>query len=373
MEERKRILLVQLFSNGDCLYATAVARQIKQDFPGCHLTWAIAGFCKNIIDNNPYVDEIRVTDEVSKNDVAAFRKFKKKIRKEKKDGQWDEVFITHNMDKNQALYDGTIRGMIFRAYPKPITVPVQPILILTEQEKQNVKRFAEEKKLSTFKNIILWEFAPQSGQSVLNFDFVLETAKRITEIPDTCVILSSAQSFASTEKIFDASVLSVRENAALTHYCHLLIGCSSGITWINTSTAAKQLPMLQLLDPNAFFLNAPSVDFKRYGVSTSGLIELTQFDGKKIYACVRAILTDGFETARQKFNEELPIQFYTTRKIVYNLLCYLQFKSIVKHYRIITSVYGRQREFLKQFYLAILTFPFRLVRNVWRKRVASKF
>ncbi len=54
---------------------------------------------------------------------------------EKKKGIWDEVFVTHNMDENQALYDGTIRGMILRAYSYPITVPVQPILVLEEDEK----------------------------------------------------------------------------------------------------------------------------------------------------------------------------------------------------------------------------------------------
>ena len=113
MDNLKRILLVQLYSNGDCLYATAVARQIKQDFPGCHLTWLIAKFCKDIIAGNPYIDEVLVTDEVPKNDVIAFRKLKKKVFKEKKEDKWDEVFVTHNMDDNQALYNGTIRGMIF--------------------------------------------------------------------------------------------------------------------------------------------------------------------------------------------------------------------------------------------------------------------
>ena len=64
MNSPQKILLVQLFSNGDCLYATTVARQIKKDFPNCHLTWAIANFCKAIIFNNPYIDEIReVTQE----------------------------------------------------------------------------------------------------------------------------------------------------------------------------------------------------------------------------------------------------------------------------------------------------------------------
>src|SRR4051812_40432430 len=101
MKNNKRILLVQLFSNGDCLYATAIARQIKKDFPGAHLTWAIAGFCKSIISDNPYVDAVREVNEVPKSDVAAFRRFKKKIFVEKQEGKWDEVFVTQNMDDNQ--------------------------------------------------------------------------------------------------------------------------------------------------------------------------------------------------------------------------------------------------------------------------------
>ena len=368
MTAAKKILLVQLYSNGDCLYATAVARQIKQDFPGCHLTWVIAGFCKNIVAQNPYVDEVVVTDEVAKNDVVAFRKFKRKVSEEKKEGKWDEVFITHNMDDNQALYDGTIRGMIFRAYPFPITVPVQPVVLLTDIEKQTVKLFAEKSKLAQFSNIILWEYAPQSGQSVLSFDFVMKVAERITKIPDTCVILSSANSFSSTEKIIDASSLAVRENAALTHYCSLLIGCSSGITWLSTSSAAKQLPMLQLLDGQAYFRNAPSVDFQRYGISTNELIELIEFDEEKIYKAVQSIIDEGIVAAKKKFNEALPLQFNTTRKVVYNLLCYLQFKAIAKHYSITKSIYGMNPLFIKQFVLAFLTFPFKFIANKWRKR-----
>lgn len=368
MTAAKKILLVQLYSNGDCLYATAVARQIKQDFPNCHLTWVIAGFCKSIISQNAYVDEVVVTDEVAKNDVVAFRKFKRKVFKEKSEGKWDEIFVTHNMDDNQALYDGTIRGMIFRAYPFPITVPVQPVVQLTDIEKQTVKLFTEKNNLAQFSNIILWEYAPQSGQSVLNFDFVMKAASKITQIPGTCIILSSATSFSSTEKIIDASSLSVRENAELTHYTTLLIGCSSGITWLSTSTAAKQLPMLQLLDPQAYFRNAPSVDFERYGISTNELIELIQFDEEKIYKAVQSIIGEGIVDAKKKFNEALPLQFNTTRKVVYNLLCYLQFKAIAKHYRITKSIYGVNSLFIKQFILAFLTFPFKFIDNKWRKR-----
>ncbi|MEO6613242.1 MAG: hypothetical protein ABIT05_15260 [Chitinophagaceae bacterium] len=368
MPAPKKILLVQLYSNGDCLFATTIARQIKEDFPGCHLTWLIADFCKDIIAHNPYVDQVAVTGEIPKNDVIAFRKLKRKVFKEKEEGKWDEVFVTHNMDDNQALYDGTVRGMIFRAYPHPVTVPVQPVLVLSVQEKQRVKEFAELNKLGQFRNVLLWEFAPQSGQSVLNFDLVMKAALHITQIPSTCVLLSSANSFPGTENIIDASSLTVRENAELTHYSSLLIGCSSGITWISTSSAAKQLPMLQLLDPQAYFRNAPSVDFARYGNSAAELIELMHFEEEKVLQVVKAIIERGASNVKQEFNEAMPVQFNTTRKIVYNLLCYLQFKAIARHYRITTSIYGRHLLFIRQFLLGFLTFPFKLVANKWRKR-----
>lgn len=368
MSNAKRILLVQLYSNGDCLYATAVARQIKEDFPGCNLTWVIAGFCQQIIDHNPFVDEKLVTNEVPKNDVVAFRKFKRKVYKEKEEGKWDEVFVTHNMDDNQALYDGTIRGMIFRAYPNPITVPIQPVLVLSDEEKERVKQFAEEHKLNEYKNVILWEFAPQSGQTILSFDFVKKVAAVITENTNTCIILSSSNSFENSEKIIDGSTLSVRENAALTHYCSLFIGCSSGITWLATSSAAKPLPMLQLLDPQAYFRNAPSIDFKRFDLSTDHLIELYEFNEDKLINVINAIINGGVFEARSKFNEAPPLQFKTTRKVVYNMLCYLQFGAIKRHFNITKKVFGIQPLFLKEFILAFLSFPFKLVANYLKKR-----
>jgi hypothetical protein len=368
MNTKKNILLVHLYSNGDCLYATAVARQIKKDSPDCKLTWAIAGFCKNIIDNNPYIDDTIEVNEVKKNDVVAFRKYKRKILAEKKSGKWDEIFITQNMDANISLYDGTIRGMIVRSYPDSIQ-NIQPELRLHDEEKNNVKRFAEKYSLHKFKNVILWEYAPQSGQSNLNFEFVMNVSKKIVELPDTAVILTSANQFSSSEKIIDASELSIRENAALTHYCNLLIGCSSGITWLSTSNAAKQLPMIQLLNPNAPFRNIPSEDFKRYNVSTDHLIELFNFNEQNIVGCVKSFLTEGMNIAQQKFNQQLPQNFTTSRKIIYNLLCYLNFKGIKKHIKIMKSVYGNKAELNKQIFFGFLEFPVKLIRNTFRKKI----
>ncbi len=371
MNKLKNILLVQLFSNGDCLYATAVARQIKSDFPNCKLTWAIAGFCKNIIFNNPYVDEILVTNEVAKNDVAAFRRYKRKVFAEKALGVWDEVFVTTNMDTNLALYDGTIRGMILRAYGSKINVSVQPVVELTEQEKDNVRDFANKHSLQKFQHVFLWEYAPQSGQSELSFDMVMGVAKKIATHSFTCVILSSANKFEGTDQIIDASTLTVRENAELTHYCTLLIGCSSGITWLTTSTAAKFLPMLQLLNASTIFVNTPSVDFKRYNIAHNGLIEMSRFNEVAIYDCLNTIIENDFSAA-QKYNQLQPLQFETTKIIVYNLLVYGEFKALSKHFKVTKSVYGLNPTFLFAFAEGILTAPFKLVSNLFKKKILNK-
>ena len=56
---QQKILLAHLNSNGDCLYSTVIARQIKEvDYPGCHLTWIVNSNCKKTVLLNPHVDEI---------------------------------------------------------------------------------------------------------------------------------------------------------------------------------------------------------------------------------------------------------------------------------------------------------------------------
>jgi len=364
-----RILLVQLYSNGDCLYATAVARQIKQDYPNCVLTWAIASFCKDIILNNPYVDKVRVVDSVKKNDIGAFRKFRKLVMNEKRNGLWDEVFITSNLDRNLANYDGTIRGMIFRAYPNKITVPIEPVLVLSESEIIRVNDFASSRNLSSFTNVILWEYAPLSGQVVLDKEMVMRIASQLTElIPSTCVILSSASSFTSSEKIIDASSLTVRENAALSHYCNLLIGCSSGLTWVCTSSAGKFLPMIQLLDPSAIFRNITSIDFKRQDINFPYLIELFSFNELTLIDLVIDIYKNGFSFAKNKYNESVSDSFNSTRVIVYNLLCYLQFRAIIHHASVMYQVYGFKIKWIINFILGFITSPIKLVYNFFAKR-----
>lgn len=360
-------------SNGDCLYATAVARQIKHDNPGCHLTWFIASFCRRIIDNNPFVDAVIEVPDVSRATATGIvRQLRHDLAHTSKFGKFDEVVFTQIIDENLANYDGTIRSSIFRGYNKPITVPVTPVLRLTAEEVANVTRFAEMKKLQSFNNVILFEFAPQSGQLAITPAFAIEVAKRLSQNPRTAIILSSSKNIEEQEGIIDGSLLTLRETAALTQYCTLLLGCSSGITWISTSEAGKALPMVQILDPDAYWVNPISRDFLRTGLDASRVIEVFRYDADTLVSCVNMVLKSGFAAARERFNTAVPLQFKTTSRSIYNMLCFLQFGAIARHIRISVATFGLHPQLIGAIIYGFLSFPFKLVRNVVQKRLLRR-
>ena len=128
--KKKRVLIGQLGSFGDCLYATAVARQIKNDYPDCHLTWAIGSIYRSILEGNPYIDEIWEFPLSSRNDLLdLWQKFEDEANERKKRGDFDEIFLTQVFPNNLKNFDGTLRSSIFRAYNKPITVPVHRLFV----------------------------------------------------------------------------------------------------------------------------------------------------------------------------------------------------------------------------------------------------
>jgi hypothetical protein len=372
MQQRKKILLVQLYSNGDCLYATTVARQIKADFSGCYLVWAVASFCKSIIFNNPYVDEILVVEGLIRSDVVGFRKLKRFYSEQKKSGEFDELFITQNMDTNQAFYDGSIRSNILQAYPFKISVPVTPVLRLTVDEVRAAEEFARKHRLNEYNHVILFEYAPQSGQSKITMNFALHVAEEIIQYDKTAIVLSSGNKIPEYgDKIIDGSELSFRETVALTHYCTLLLGCSSGITWASTSDAAKFLPTIQLLNAKTKWINPVSRDFERFNIPAGKVIELIEFDELKTVACLKSAM-QNFEKAKLDFGQAIPLQFSTTRSIVYNLLCYVEIGAICNHIKANRRVYGNNSSFYLQVVFGFLMFPFKLVYNILRKRFNSK-
>ena len=307
-----RILLGHLGARGDCVYATAVARQIKHDFPECHLTWAIGSMARSIIAGNPYVDDVweipvKGHDEM----LAAWDSFMAQLRDRQSAGAFDHVFLTQIFPDNFGNYDGTVRASIFRGYPRPITVPVTPVIRLDADEVAVTAAFAAKHRLSGYRNVILFESGASSGQSFVTPDFARRAAAAIVErIPDIAVIISSNVPFDSADpRIVDGSALPFRCNAELTKACTLLIGCSSGISWLATSDWAKPLPSVQLLRRETSVYASFVHDHERFGLPTANIIEMTDCDPARVADCVQTILASGMPAARAAFHETLPLKF----------------------------------------------------------------
>lgn len=342
MNNPPHILLGHLASFGDCLYATVIARQIKKDYPGCKLTWAIGTIYRPAIEENPYVDAIWEIPLLKRSDMdAAWIKFAKEAKQRKKTGEFDEIFLTQIGPNNYQNFDGTVRSSIFRAYPAPITVPVQPIIRLREDEVAGVRQFAERHDLAHRKHVILFECSSQSGQSFLTSTYAVEVSKRVLRnIPDAAVILSSNQKiFSDDQRIIDGSELSLRQNAEMSKYCDLFVGCSSGISWLCTSDWAKPLPMIQVLNRSMSVFASMYHDAEYFGLPTDRIIEMTNSTEERLAECITMSLSGSFRDAREKYHERIPVEL--NRYIETFMRSVLRKGQIFKIIKSVVHVYDR--------------------------------
>lgn len=344
MTKRTRILLGQLAAMGDCLYATAVARQIKADFPGCHLTWAVSSWCRQVIEENPFVDEIWEVPLHSVRDIhEAWPAFAREARARRRRGEFDRIFLTQIPPANYARFDGTIRASIFRGYGRPITVPVAPVIVLRPEEVAETRRFAAAAGLERRKHRVLFECASTSGQSFVTPAFATEVATRcLREEPDCAFVLSSTVQIRSGDpRIIDGSALRFRHNAELTRSCTLLVGCSSGITWLATSDWAAPLPMIQLLRRETSVFASVAHDAGHFGLPTEHILEMTDPAVENTVNCILTVFRSGFPAARARYHEtlDLKLDFYVTvflRSLVRNF----HFLALCGSIRCVVQRYG---------------------------------
>jgi hypothetical protein len=365
MQQKQRILLIQLYSNGDCLYATTIAKQVKQDNEHCVLQWMILAPYAGILKNNPWVDEIIPMEKLAgeTGDETYARAIK--IAAERiKEGKIDTYYFTQIIADNFSNYDGCIRRSLFRGYDKPITVDKTPVLVLDDEEKAAAARFASLHNLASYRQIILFETSPLSGQAALSEADICQIAIAAGKLPGTCIILSSYKSFGiNAPHVLDGSVLSIRETVAVTHYCTLLLGCSSGITWGSLSTAGKQLPMIQLLDANAYFFNPPSIDFKFAGIAETAVIELYRYTVDSITNILDTTGTDGFATAKLQYNHVTRNSFALHRGIVHYFLKKRKFRLLKKFLSINLQQHGYDSKMMKKIVQGFVFFPLQLIKD----------
>lgn len=307
------ILLGQLGSNGDCLYATTIARQIKHDFPGCHLTWAISSLCKRVILNNPDVDDIWELPVDHWQDMdRQWMAFETEAWRRVAKGDFDHAFMTQICPNYFHHYDGTIRPSQFRNYPKPITVPVETVIDVTDDEKQRVDDWLGTHHVDAFGKIVLFECSSKSGQSFMTPAMAVKIAKKVIKtLPDVCFILSTHEQLGLDHpQIIHGGELSLRETTRLTHHVDLFVGCGSGVTVVATSGGAKPaLPNIQILEKDTSVFASFKHDFEYFNKPSDHFLETTRNDVNQLARTIETSLADGLPTARSRFGESLALDF----------------------------------------------------------------
>jgi len=301
---------------GDCLYATIIAKQIKHDEPSSHITWGISTRHKSILLGNPHVDEVMDLGidpaTMTQGDVDAMCAKIKEIASGK---EYDEFIHLQIHDEHLLEFCTTLRQTIIKVCGRPITVDLRPVVNLTSQEKKNAARFAEANHLSSYKHAILFECAPSSRQSKVDVEFALEVARKLTaENREICFILTSpARLSSSCDQIIDASSLSFRENLELVNSCTLLIGCSSGITWLSTAESAKKIPMIQLLNKESQIFAGVNFDFQIHKLDNKHIIELTDFTVDEVIECIKSTFLIGIESTKVKWNQDYRPSYFNLK------------------------------------------------------------
>lgn len=301
-----KIALLQLYSNGDCLFATVIAAQLRHDYPEATITWYVAKHCKGMLINNSDINEIVDIDIAGKDGKKVWDETHAMLMQKKERGEIDLLISSQLIRDNERYYTGTIRSSLFRTLGKPITVGYQPRIHLTTAEIEKVAAFVDHNKIREYKNVVAFECAPISGQAALTPALATQMSETILkQMPDTCFVLTSNQKIETTNPhIKDASSLSIRENAELLNYCTHLVGCSSGISWLSTSSWCKQLPSFQIMNNKAFYFNSMVRDCKYLGIPANHITEVGQTNSEKLTEMI-ALFVKNKDEAHAQFHQEL--------------------------------------------------------------------
>lgn len=306
------ILLGQLGAKGDCLYATILARQLRHDYPDAKITWAIFEGNADLLANNPDIDEIWPVPLSDRSQTSLIWKvFEHEAIRRVIGKEFDRIVFSQINPNNFQNYDGTIRTSMLRAYGAPITVPIENVITLDDDEIDRVERFARDAELSQFEHRILFECTAQSGQSFINTDIAQNIAAELYKIlPSATVIFTTHLPMTLRDpRSRYAGTLSLRETAHLTQHCTLFVGAGSGGTVAASSTSSRPLPMIQLLKKSTSVYASFACDFEYFGITDWPVIEMTDEDPVRIARCIASVCSDGVSVASAEFNRRVAVTF----------------------------------------------------------------
>lgn len=357
----QKILMGLLGARGDCVYGTALAHQIKRDFPDCRLTWAISEKNQDILHNNPHVDEVWPLAVGAHDGADCWPKFAQEAMLLGARGVFDRVFLPQICPDNFQNYDGTIRPSLFRGYGRPITVPVRGHIVLDEAEKRAVLDFISAHDVPSYRHRILFECTGGSGQTHMTLEHALEAALVIVKaLPDACCLMTTHQAIESPHKnIIAANTVSYRGNLALAEHCTLLAGCASGVSAMITTCADQNpIPTIQFLKGSTSIYASIIHDFAHWKLDTHNFIEMRDTTPQETAEAVIAICKEGFQSARSRLHQEPVLHFeHYTAAIIGYLINRGRFIDAAHSLFLVAERYGWHRDIISLGKLVVTELP----------------
>jgi hypothetical protein len=157
-------------------------------------------------------------------------------------------------------------------------------------------------------------------------------------------------------RIVDASPVSFLGNAELVKSCNLLIGCSSGISWLCTSDWAEMPPTIQLLKKETSVFASFVHDHEYQGLDTSRIIEMTDCPAERVADCAVAALSGSFAEARRRYHETIRLSFNYYGKTFRSLIRQGKYDKAWGSVRVTAERYGWQPRLIKSLIRTMLRF-----------------
>ncbi len=227
---------IAVFHNrGDVLAATPVARQLKADEPGCRVVWYTSKAYENLLDGNPYVDEV-VGMEGDPLELDG------EIERLRAARPWTR-FFTPAAYMNPEVHEGrAVFETVRDAAGLDWTVPFEFVLRLSEKERAQADRYWRSLPEGP-KVLVEVEFF--SDQSVWEEDFAFDLVEILEPLSPVFLFTSGNRpSFLNAFKERYPKAYWCREpfrlNAEFYNRCDLFVGVSSGISALTLSDSCRR-------------------------------------------------------------------------------------------------------------------------------------
>ena len=287
------------------------ARQLRRDYPSAFITWAISDRSSGLLANNPDIDEVWEIPVDRDSMPVIWSIFEREADRLYARREFDHIVLSQIWPNNLQNYDGTVRPSILRSYGRPITVPIENVIRLTDDELERTEGYALQNGLAAFRHRILFECSSRSGQSFITPDLAQEVARRLYELIDDATVIFSTDlpmQLADPRSRY-AGTLSLRETAHLTRHCTLFVGAGSGGTVAASSTASRPLPMILLLKKSTSMYASFAHDFEYFGVADRKVLEMTDERPARIAQCIASACASGIDAAQIESEGRIPIKF----------------------------------------------------------------